>query len=218
MIKYGKIYLAWRKGRGFARHIVGEIKSDSEGISFKYLANEELTKAQEDGFTNYTEFPNLEKIYTENVVEVFKQRLTKSERGDYDRFLSFWNIEQKKKEDTLYLLALTQGLVPTDNFEFLADFHVTKELRIVSELTGLTNNPIDASAVKVDDMLTFEKAPSEHDNKQVNLYTEGRQLVGCVKKIHSRIFYKRRSEFLKVRVKAIEKNGVLKRAFIEIYQ
>ena len=73
---------------------------------------------------------------------LFKQRLFRSERSDYKEFLDFWKISEDKKDDTLYLLAHTQGIVPTDNFEFLADFYLTKDIQFVSEITRLSYTKI----------------------------------------------------------------------------
>jgi hypothetical protein len=51
----------------------------------------------------------LSKEYTENVLEIFGQRLTKSERSDIQKYYDFWEIEPENKEDKYYLLSHTQG-------------------------------------------------------------------------------------------------------------
>ena len=219
MSSFGNIYLCWRKGSGSKRHIVGIIKyQNGRGVSFQYLSKEKITEAISDGFTTYTEFSDLEKVYTENVLEVFKQRLFRSERSDYKQFLDFWGIDEVHKEDTLYILAYTQGLVPTDNFEFLADFNLTKKLKFVSEIAGLTHTKVPSDILSIGDEIEWKICTTEHDKYQVNLYTKDHFYLGCVKKIHSKVFHDKRAQGLKIIVKSIDKNGILKRVFIEISQ
>ena len=218
MSKFGHIYLTWRSGIGKARQKVGVIKSNAtNGVSFSYLPEAELRDAQNDGFTSYTEFPDLKKTYTTNVLEVFKQRLFKSERSDYKDFLSFWGIDEKHKDDTLYLLAHTHGIIPTDNFEFLADFHLTKDLKFVSEIAGLSYFKPKSSLVGVNDELVWEAKETSNDKFQVDVFSKDGTQLGWIKKVHSKIFHKKGANSLKVKVKALDKNGVLKRVFIQIY-
>jgi hypothetical protein len=215
--KFGNIFLSWRKGSGFPRRIVGVIKNNaSEGVSFQYLKKDLLNLAIGDGFVSYTEFPELDKKYTSNVLEIFKQRLFRSERSDYKDFLDFWDISDKFKDDTLYLLAHTHGIAPTDNFEFLADFNIAKNFQMVSEISGLTTSKISSNTIELGEELIWKKNPSKEDKFQVDIFTKDEIFLGWVKKIHSKIFYEQRSRNLKIKVKAVDKNGVLKRVFIEI--
>lgn len=210
--------MTWRKGAGARRHLVGIIKhTQTKGVSFQYLPRLSLVEAIQDGFSYYTEFPDLSETYTHNVLDVFKQRLFRSERSDYKGFLDFWGITYDKKDDTLYLLAHTHGIVPTDNFEFLADFQLTKDLKIVTEIAGLTYSQVSSELLVVDDEVLWKKNNSIHDKYQVDLFTNTGQLLGHVKKVHCKLFYDKRAQNLKIKVKALDKNGIIKRAFIEIY-
>ncbi|HCN83724.1 MAG TPA: hypothetical protein DIT07_08890 [Sphingobacteriaceae bacterium] len=212
---FGYIYLSWRKGNGYSRHIVGVIKINSSGNSkFAYISHA-VKEARSDGFTPYTEFPDLDKEYTENVLEIFSQRLIKSERGDISTFLDFWEIPHKYADDKLYLLAHTQGWLPTDNFEFLADFNPTKKACFVTDLAGLTRLSIPSDRIAINDILTFKTIPMKEDKYAVQVYKDD-LFLGYIKKIHNRIFYKKTSHKLKIKVKAIEKNGILKRVFLKI--
>jgi hypothetical protein len=240
--KFGNIFLSWRKGKGFPRHIVGVIKNNTHNEAvFHYFPSEKLrfskidgklTKlekeklaqeveklrlAKEDGFDKYTEFQDLEKVYSDGVLDIFKQRLFKSERTDYKDFLAFWGINEKYKDDTMYMLAHTHGMVPTDNFEFLADFHANKETYFVSEITGLSHIQPKVNIVGIGDNLKWKKNASKKDPFQVDVFTKEGVQLGWLKKIHSKIFYKKNGDNLKIRVKALDKNGTLKRAFVEVY-
>jgi hypothetical protein len=216
MKEIGHIYLSWREGLGKRRHIVGVLKRNTtHGVRFSYIKNG-VELAKNDGFSPYTEFPDFDKEYTENVLEVFGQRIMKSERSDISDFYDFWEIDTKFKEDKFYLLAHTQGLNPTDNFEFLADYNPSKCLRFLTDLASLSTLKLSADTVKAGDILTYKlESDNEFDNKAVKVFT-GNKEVGYIKKIHSRVFYKQKGSLLKLVVKAVEQNGIIKRIFVKV--
>lgn len=209
------IKLAWRKGAGFPRIIIGIIKRNAFGVSFSYIP-EGLEEAKKSGFVTYTDFPDETKVYTDGVLDIFGLRLNKSERGDIQKYYDYWEINPKYKEDKYYMLAHTQGLLPTDNFEFLADFYPTRELSFTSELCGLTNLKLDKDTLEEGDLLRWVRDPhNEFDRFAVKVF-KGETFVGYIKKVHSRIFYKKCRNKLKITVKSVNRNGHLNRAFIKI--
>ena len=215
MREFEKIYLSWRKGRGNHRHIVGLLQKAANGYTFAYR-QEGVQEAKADGFTPYTEFPDLTHTYNGNVLDVFAQRLTKPERPDIQEFYTFWEIEPKFQHDKFYLLGHTQGLMPTDNFEFLADYEPVKGLHFLTELAGLTNYQLSPGSLHTGDILRFEiDRENKYDREAVKIF-KGIQEIGYVKKIHCRIFHKLGAERLKLTVKAVDKNGVLKKVFIKV--
>lgn len=212
----GNIHLIWRPGKGSRRISVGTIKkSASEGIRFQY--NEKgVEKAKEFGFVHYEGFPDTskDKIYNENVIEIFGQRLMRSERPDLQDFYDFWNIDLSKKEDKFYMLAFTQGLLPTDNFEFLADFNPIDDLSFVTEITNLSEAQIPSDKVSVEDVLTYELEPNNlYDKKAVKVF-KGEMYLGHIKLIHCKVFHKTNRQFQLI-VQEVEKNGIIKRIFIK---
>jgi hypothetical protein len=216
MTEFDKIYLVWRKGAGSRRHAVGILEKTPEGKNvFKYLPKAvELLKS--DGFTPYTEFQDLEKSYNGNVAEVFGQRLTKSDRPDISSIYKFWEVDADKASDKFYLLGKTQGLVPTDNFEFLAEYKMQPGIHFLTELASLSKNKLEKGFLKQGEALTFKKEPdNEHDKFAVQVY-KGNVLIGYIKKYHSKIFYDSGADDLKLTVKAIEENGYIKRVFIKV--
>lgn len=209
------IYLAWRKGAGFPRIIIGVMKRSAAGVTFSYI-KEGLEEAKKDGFITYTDFPDENKVYTEGVLDIFGLRLNKSEREDIQRYYDYWEIDPKLKDDKYYLLAHTQGLLPTDNFEFLADYNPVKDLSFTTELCGLTKLQLSRDTLNEGDILTWVKEPDNcYDKFAVKVY-KGDTFVGYIKKIHSRIFYKNCRSKLKITVKSLNRNGHLNRAFIKV--
>lgn len=210
----GNIHLIWRPGKGSRRISVGTIKkSASEGIRFQYN-QEGVKEAKKLGFVHYEGFPDTNKIYTENVIEIFGQRLMRSERPDLQDFYVFWNIDLSRKEDKFYMLAFTQGLLPTDNFEFLADFNPKDDLSFVTEITGLSDANINSDTVSIGDALRYElENENSFDINAVKVFKDD-FYFGHIKLIHSKVFHRTQKQF-KLVVQGIEKNGVLKRIFVK---
>lgn len=216
MIEFDKIYLVWRKGAGFRRHAVGVLEKTPEGKNeFRYLPKA-TALLKSEGFSPYTEFQDLAKTYNGNVAEVFGQRLTKSDRPDVSSFYKFWEVDLDKAADKFYLLGKTQGLVPTDNFEFLAEYKLQPGLHFLTELASLSQNKLVKGFLKPGDELTFKLDPENiHDKYAVQVF-KGDTSVGYIKKYHSKIFYDGGAKGLKLSVKAAEENGVMKRVFIKV--
>jgi hypothetical protein len=212
-----KIYLTWRKGKGHRRHIIGVLrKNATEGVRFEYI-KDNIPRASEDGFSPYVDFPDIDKIYKQNVIEIFGQRLVKAERADIQKYYDFWELDMKLVEDKYYMLAYTQGMLSTDNFELLADFHPIKDLCFVSEVTGLTERKIKSDSISVGDELRWIKeCENEFDKQAIQLY-KGSILIGYVKKIHNRVFCKPSKGRLRIVVKSVDQNGSINRIFIRIF-
>jgi len=212
----GTIYLVWRKGRGSRRKIVGVIKKNAtEGVRFKYI-EKGVEEAQQEGFTPYIDFPDTSKEYSENVLDIFGKRLIKSERSDIQKYHDFWAIDPNFNEDKYYLLAHTQGMLSTDNFEFLADFYPVKNLIFVSEVCGLSLSKLSPETLSIGDVLTYQlEKNNPFDKNAVKVY-KGKLEIGYVKVIHSKVFHKRHKSPFKIVVKSIDKNGSINRVFVDI--
>lgn len=211
----GNIYLIWRPGRGNNRFPVGVIKKNiSSGISFQYI-QKNVEEAKKMGFVHYEGFPDLNKVYNENVIEIFGQRIIKSERNDVKDFYDFWGVDSKFVDDKFYMLAYTQGLLPTDNYEFLAEFNPVKGLRFITELTGLSHNKIPADALQVGDELKYELDRHNKFDKDAVVVLKNKKILGYIKAIHCRVFGKAKKT-LKVTVSKIEKSDILNRVFLKI--
>ncbi len=212
----GNIYLSWRKGKGERRIIIGVIRRNvTNGTRFEYI-KEGVEKAQKLGFSVYEGFPDISKIYTENVIEIFGQRLMRSERNDIKDFYDFWSIKEECKKDDYYMLAYTQGILPTDNYEFLADFNPHKSLAFVTELAGLSKTQLPSDTLLKEDMLRYEKEKPENsfDKYAIKVF-KGDLFLGYIKTVHNRVFYKS-NRGLKIKVHHIEKNGILNRVFLYV--
>lgn len=216
MVEFDKIYLVWRKGAGGRRTAVGElIRSTDNRYTFRYLPEAKELKKKE-GFLPYTEFQSFDQTYNGQVVEIFAQRLTKRDRPDVASYYSFWEVDPSKADDKFYLLGKTQGLLATDNFEFLADYQLVPGLRFLTEVASLSALKLPKGSLQVGDELRFElEANNPVDSQAVKLFKQD-QHVGYVKRYHGNVFSQVGAEKLRVTVKAIEQNGYVKRVFIRV--
>jgi hypothetical protein len=216
MKEFDKIYVSWRKGQGHRRYIVGVLQQSDAGTFSLTYDGGVIEKAKQEGFAPYTEFPDVTKIYNGTVLDIFAQRLIKSERPDVQIFYNFWEIEPQFIDDKFYLLGHKQGLLPTDNFEFLADYNIVPNLHFLTELAGLSTYQLSGNSLSVGDILRFEiDKENKYDNEAVKVF-KGSLEIGYVKKIHCKVFHKPGAEKLKLSVKALDKNGKIKKVFIKV--
>lgn len=210
-----QIYLAWRKGSGGRRHIVGSIKRNAtDGVRFEYI-KENIAEAKKDGFVPYESFPDLDKKYTEHVIDIFGQRIMRSDRGDLRNFYEFWKVDQTKVDDKYYMLAYTQGMLPTDNYEFLADFNPVKGLVFVTEISGLSHSNVPSDQLAVGDRLSYLVEEDNPKDKNAVKVFKGDLDLGYIKRVHNNVFVKSKHQ-IDLKVQSIEKNGILKRVFVTI--
>lgn len=217
MQEFDAIYLSWRSGINTGRKVIGMLKKHDDGrYTFAY-DQEEVEKAKTEGFLPYTELPDTTTVYNGTILDVFAQRLMKSVRTDISTFYDFWEIEAQNTSDKYYLLAHTQGLLPTDNFEFLADYNPVPGLHFMTDLTRLSEEHLPANTVLVGDELTFKlDTGNVYDDKAVKVF-KGEKEIGFIKRIHSRVFHKIGADKIHLKVKAVDQNGVIKRIFLKVY-
>lgn len=216
MAEFDKIYLAWRKGVGSRRHVVGllERKPDNQP-TFRYLP-EARQLFLEEGFLPYFEFPDFDKVYDQNVVAIFAQRLMKPQRPDIRQFYEFWEVDQSQANDRFYLLGKTQGLVATDNFEFLAEYELTPQTHFLTDLAGLTHLELPRGLVKMGDALHFEyERANEKDPEAVKVFA-GELELGYIKKVHCRVFHQSDADKLELTVKSVEQNGTIRKIYVRV--
>jgi len=214
-IKVREIYLSWRKGPGHRRQLVGILKRNAtNGITFRYL-QKGVEEAQKDGFDSYPGFPVIfDKQYSEKDLDIFSLRLIPFERKDNQRSKVFW--EAKDVDDKFDLLALTQGILPTDNFELLGLFNPLKHFKFVSDLTGLTHLQLVRGTVSEGDVLTYQLIRDSRAFRSIAVEVyKSDKLVGYIKNVHNNIFLNA-SHNIHVTVKAVDQNGMMRKIFVLI--
>jgi len=213
-IKVREIHLSWRKGIGSRRRIVGKlIRTSTNGITFRYL-EKGCKEAKEEGFSEYPGFPiNYKALYQEDDLDIFSLRLISFERKDNLKLLKFWEAEGVT--DKFDLLALTQGKLPIDNFEFLGLFNPAKGFKFVTDIAGLSHLQLERGVVNIGDKLTYEFESSENAyfKRAVKVFKNDLH-IGYIKNIHNNIFLNLAPNTLLLTVKDIEQNGIIKNIFV----
>lgn len=212
-VKVRTIYLSWRKGKGGRRKLVGILKrTATNGIVFKYL-KEGVKDAESEGFKEYPGFPlRFDKEYKEDDLDVFSLRLIPFDRKDNIQLLKFWEAEDVS--DKFDLLALTQGILPTDNFEFLGVFNPYKRFKFVTDLAGLSHLSLEKGTLSKGDVLNYEI--EFHDKafgkKAIKVFKSNTH-IGYIKNVHNNIFLQTPKK-IKLSIKEIEQNGIIKNVFV----
>jgi len=213
MVRVREIMVTWKSGVGARRKIVGVIKrSATNGITFRYIESG-CIDAKKEGFNGYTGFPlDNNKVYEEKNLDIFSLRLVPFERKESATVLKFWEAEGIT--DKFDLLALTQGLLPTDNFEFLGLFYPTKNFKFVTDVAGLSHNKIPKGLVSVSDSIEYiiEDNANAYKGKAIKLLKNDVE-IGYIKNVHNNIFLETK-EKLKLTVRGIEENGKVKNIFL----
>lgn len=211
-----KIFLSWRPGPGSTRFIIGRLKrSKTDGVEFRYFLNN-VKEAEKLGFTSYPEFPIREEPYLSGVLEIFARRLTRSDRADRGKVLEFWDANQKQY-DSFDLLALTQGWLMTDNFEFLGEFHPKKNFQFVTDLARVGAQNLVRDSIKIGDKLTYKFERSNPvDSRAVQIFKND-LMIGYVKQKHCSYFHDlKKRQHVDLFVKAVDQNGVIRQVFISV--
>ncbi|MEY4538539.1 MAG: hypothetical protein RLZZ306_296 [Bacteroidota bacterium] len=206
------IYISWRKQAGSRRHIVAKIKRNASGVIFQPFPRV-LEQAKADGLDYLAGFHDLEKVTNKDVTQLINHRVIGKDRPDRQQFLSFWEAENAT--DNFEILALTQGSSPTDNLEFLGEYHPQKGTKFVTDLAGLSHIELPKDFLKIGDKLSFKmEKDNPVDRKAVAVYRENVK-VGYIKQIHCRFFQDLKHP-VSLTVKALDQNGRIKNVFIVV--
>lgn len=207
------IYIAWRKSSGERRNLIARIKRNANGISFKYL--DDFKKAQEQGLDYFFGFKESKNLNPSEVKDLLTLRVISKDRPDRAEFLKFWEADDV--DDIFDLLGYTQGISPTDNFEFLADFTTVnkRHLKFVTDIAGLSKSEVKPGMIKAGDVLRYVKEPNNaFDDKAVAVYKDDLK-IGYIKRIHTLLFYKCKSK-LNLTVKSVVENGIVKNIYVKV--
>lgn len=213
---FNKIFLSWRLGKTFSRIMVGTIDSTPSGAVFSYI-REGVEEAKKFGFNGYPGFSLDQMEYKQNVLDFFSKRLINMERTDTKELLDFWEINPIYKSDILYMLAMTQGKMQTDSFEFLASFMPANGVCFVTDIAGLNFRNFDLGQIKEGSILSFEREPNNiKDNKAVKVLFKG-EVLGYIKRGHNEFFYGEISDRIKLCVKSVTNTPSYKELYVKVY-
>lgn len=183
-----KIYLTWQSKEHETRYLVGElIETASQEYVFCYVPGADLEAAKALGFSGYPAFPDLEKKYDQHVLESFVMRLPSRSREDFQKLLTYWDIQNPTISD-FDLLSITGARLKTDRFELIDPHEHLRPNHFLTELAGHFHHDVDGilRGMPIGAILKLER---ELDNKwdrfAVKVLRDDKQ-IGYIKKIHAR--------------------------------
>lgn len=202
---FNRIALMWRPGKGQRRICVGyiSIPKSGEGLRFEYDDDGiKLAKLADANFNGYPGLPlNCNNQFSSlQISEVFFGRLINNNRNDVNDFYDFWLVDKKRVNDSLYVLAQTQGLSLSDMFEFVPQYFGSHKPSFITDIAGLSNSEFDLSTLSIGDILDFTKeVENKFDSNAVYVSFKGKK-IGYIKKGHNSIFNKKNTRGIKLSV------------------
>ena len=86
----------------------------------------------------------------------------------------------------------------------------------MTKLAGLSTKELSPATLQIGDELIFKFDSSNHFEPEAVLIYKDNLEIGYIKKIHCKVFHKPGAENLKIFVRAIEKNGKIKKVFVKV--
>jgi hypothetical protein len=108
-----KLYVAWRDPINRSWYPVGRLTVDPTGTyTFVY------TKGAINHGLTFLNMPSKWAYRSNQLFPLFSNRIISPERPEYKRYLDWLDMNVTEKYDPIEMLALTEGIKATDNFEF----------------------------------------------------------------------------------------------------
>lgn len=201
---FNHIALMWRPGPGHRRICVGNITVPKNGDGIRFNYNEEgIADAQkiDPNFCGYPGLPLHSKHFSSlQVSEVFFGRLINNSRNDVNDFYDFWLVDKNRIQDSLYVLAQTQGLSPTDTFEFVPIYFSSHKTSFITDIAGLSKINFDLSKLSIGDVISFKKEEDNPADANAILVCFNGENIGYIKQGHNKVFQRKNYRKIKLKV------------------
>ena len=186
--------LLWRSPKekeGF--FAIAKIERKSNGsIIFYYLKDtEDYKNAQNRGFDGYSAFPEKDKIYTTNVLELFMRRLPPKKREDFKFYLNQLGLDQNIEIPDFALLGYSGAQLATDDFKLVYTFdNLEVPCEVVMGAVGVRHCLKDMSVLQLNERVNFVPDPTNiHDPNAIIIEYRGDK-IGYVSRVQSESFLK----------------------------
>lgn len=201
---FNRIALMWRPGKGHRRICVGNITvpKNGDGIRFMYI-EEGINEAKkiDPNFCGYPGLPLESKHFSSlQVSEVFFGRLINNSHNDVNDFYDFWLVDKNRRQDSLYVLAQTQGLSFTDMFEFVPLYFSSHKTSFITDIAGLSKSNFDLSKLSLGDVLSIKKEQDNPADVNAVMVCFNGEKIGYIKQGHNRVFQRKSYKKIKLKV------------------
>ena len=183
--------LAWQRPLGSGerrdRHAVAELVQTSGRLSFRYLDNERLEPARQDGFTFYPGLPFGSSQVDRIAEEVLMHRLPPRNRRDFGELLERFGLPPNQNYPALTLLAYTGARLTGDSFSVSETFDgFDPPFTYVFDVAGSRHYQALYSQLSLGESLHFEREPcNQHDPNAVRIARTDGTTVGYVNRLQA---------------------------------
>ena len=186
------LYILWRspnEREGF--FAVAQIERNNDNsIQLSYLKNtQDFIDAQERGFTGYPAFPDINKTYTENILNIFMRRLPPRKREDFKFYLNQIGLDSNIEIPDFALLAYSRAQLATDDFRLIFSFEGIKvPCEVIAEVVGVRHYKNNFSSIALNNKVTFEPEPDcQYDPNAIQVLYNGK-IIGYISKVQAPSF------------------------------
>ncbi|MFH1714789.1 MAG: HIRAN domain-containing protein [Elusimicrobiota bacterium] len=133
------LFLVWKDPKGRSLRVIAKLERDNGGARLTYLVDtDDFKLAQKNGFMCYPAFPDINRTYTINVLEVFSKRIPPRQREDYNEFLAEIRLPANAGVSDFALLGYSEVRLPSDGYAIINPFdEVDSDCEFLSEIAGL---------------------------------------------------------------------------------
>ena len=181
VIEPKKLLVCWQppEGTNRTRYIIGELTKKNSTVAFQYNINsKDLEDAKKLGFDGYPAFKQLDKEYTEGVMETFSRRVPPKSRGDYNKYLTLFRLPTDTVISDFSLLGYTGAKLPTDGFSIINPFYNLQEpCEFLMEIAGFRYSELDVEDLRIGDRVSIKKEPDNpFDNRAIRIDYKGEKI------------------------------------------
>ncbi|RDU22076.1 HIRAN domain-containing protein [Anaerosacchariphilus polymeriproducens] len=193
-IKNGKdyLYLVWKSDSTRRQYIIGQLSKNGQ-YEFQYCG--EVQSAIEAGFTLLIPFPDINTLYSNNVLfPVFSSRLPDRKRKDIVTILKKYDLE---KYDAYEFLKKSGARLPIDNLQFIdpiLDFNTSFKRRFymagVRHYLGCDGEECEntINVTRGDEVFLRKEPYNSFDSHAIQVINENQKLLGYIPRYYSDAF------------------------------
>ena len=183
--------LAWQRPLGSPgrrdRHAVAELVQSKDRLTFRYLDDEALEPARQDGFTTYPGLPIGSTELCKIAEEVLMRRLPPRDRPDFGGLLRRFGLPSDAGYPALTLLAYTGARLTGDSFSVCETFDgFEPPFTYLFDVAGNRHDRNRYDQLGSAERLFFEREPDNpHDPNAIRIVRSDKTRVGYVNRLQT---------------------------------
>ncbi|MFC1566908.1 hypothetical protein ACFL4A_03600 [bacterium] len=219
-----RLLLTWKDKANSRLLIIAEILRENDNAKLTYLAStEDFKKAQENGFKYFPAFPDINKIHTVNVMEIFSRRIPPKQREDYNEFLQEIRLPKDVNISNFALLGYSEVKLPSDGFAIINPFdNVESNIEFLTEIAGFRHYPKAVEMLNEDELRI--SLPVNIEIEDTNKYDKlavkamlNNEKIGNINRVQNKAFRRWIHKHKKISAQIEKINGTPERPSIILF-